>query len=224
MVMSCSPRVTTIGAIGDDAVDASQESKGQYVEAELGALSGGFVVGHNAAASSGRFIYPHVGSDSEDEPGTARAEYALEAAVAGTYRLWGRIHGQDLGRNRFWAQIDDEGWYKWRITTGDPWVWDVFHDNIDYGVPLLFTLTAGTHRLVIANSVDDVGIDRLYYAPDASEPADIAPACNPPHSIDLDGSCNPSCGSLGGRCGGPICEGLTSFATYDCAGCCLPDQ
>jgi hypothetical protein len=238
--VSCRPRVTTIGAAGTDAnaapdasthLDASIATDsatavnlGQYIEAESGVLEGGYVVADDPAASHGQFIHPDVGASSEDGAGPARARYELFAAEAGTYLVWGRIHGQNISENRFWFQVDDGTWYKERVTTGDVWFWDGLHDNLDYGTPIAFTLSAGTHRLVIANCVDGVGLDRLYYTPDKSHPEGDATKCNPPHSIELSGECNPSCGSRGGSCGGPPCEGLPSFATYDCAACCLPEQ
>ncbi|HEY4106110.1 MAG TPA: hypothetical protein VGM44_19560 [Polyangiaceae bacterium] len=36
------------------------------------------------------------------------------------------------------------------------------------------------------------------YAPDESKPAGDTTSCDPPNSIDIDGGCQPSCGSLGG--------------------------
>jgi hypothetical protein len=238
-VACCSPRVIVIGASGTDAsaapggalmdasVDANVDadvSQGRYLEAESGALTGAFVIGDDAAASGGHFISPSAGEAAEDAPGPARAQYELFADQTGTYRVWGRIHAQNISENRFWIQVDDQGWYKWRITTGDVWFWDAFHDNVNYGTPILFPLSAGAHQLVIANCVDGPGLDRLYYAPDGSKPIGNDTTCNPPHSIDVGGTCDPSCGSRGGQCGGPACTGLPSFATYDCLGCCLPDQ
>ncbi|HEX4336606.1 MAG TPA: hypothetical protein VH062_11870 [Polyangiaceae bacterium] len=222
----CEPRITTIGA-EHDALDATPDAPattGRYLEAEEGTLSGGFVVSDDRAASGRLFIHSETGESAEDAPGSARALYDLVATETGMYLVWGRIHAQDISVNRFWVQVDDGTFYKWRITTGDIWYWDAFHDNVDYGVPIVFALSAGTHRLTIANCVDGPGLDRLYYAPDRSQPLGNDTVCDPPHSIDVQGACEPSCGSRGGQCGGPACTDLPAFATYDCAACCLPDQ
>jgi hypothetical protein len=212
-VFGCDPRITRIGTL-----DAGP---GTYLEAEDGALSGGFAVESDPLASAGRFITPAVGMTSEDAPGPARAAYTLNAATAGSYVIWGRVHDQDIEHNRFFVQIDGGAWIKWRITTGDVWFWDVIHDNVNYGTPLLFELSAGAHQLVIANCVDGAQLDRLYYTPDQSKPEGTATMCNPPHSVQLAGVCNPSCGSLAGRCDS-MCAGSPTMPTYDCAACCIP--
>lgn len=215
----CESRMTTIGAWEPDA---SPPNLGRYIEAESGTLSG-FAIFDDETASEGRYIAPNTGTSSEDAAGPARARYELKADQDGTYLVWGRIHSQNISENRLWIQVDDGDWYKWRITTGDIWYWDAFHDNVSYGIPIEFQLEAGSHPLVIANCVDGVGLDRIYYAPDRSRPTGDDTACNPPHSIEVDGHCDPSCGSLAGQCGGPQCDGLPSFTTYDCAGgCCMP--
>ena len=194
---------------------------GDYLEAEDGVLSGPFVIGADARASNGHFITPEVGSSSETEPGPARAEYRFVAPTSGTYQIWGRIHSPDVSENRFWFQLDGGTWIKWRITTGDIWFWDAFHDNLDYGTPLQFTLGTGPHTLVIANCVDGVGLDRLYYAADTITPPGNDTPCDPPNSIDTDAGCQRSCGSLGGtHCSTTECVGLPTVHTFDCAACC----
>ncbi len=211
----CEPRVTQIGL--EDA------GLGTYLEAENGTLSGGFAIGSDQTASAGRFISAAVGSTSDDAPGPARASYDLEAKVAGTYLIWGRIHNQTIYENRFFFQVDDGAWIKWRITSGDVWVWDALHDDVQYGIPVTFDLSEGTHRLTIANDTDGAKLDRLYFAPDRVKPEGSETMCNPPHTVQLDGVCNPSCGVLAGNCGENPCAGAVT-PTYDCPACCVEDQ
>ena len=46
--------------------------------------------------------------------------------------------------------------------------------------------------------------------------------CTPPHSIQLAGVCQPSCGSEHGTtCGVPQCKGQTPLPAYDCDICCV---
>ena len=214
---ACNPHVTEIGEF-----DAGL---GRYIEAEDGQLSGGFLIGADSTASGGHFIYSNAGATFDSAPGgDAHAQYELTAVTTGTYLIWGRIHGQDIDRNRFWFQVDGGTWTEWRITTGDVWFWDYFHDNVDYGTATTFDLTAGPHTLVIANAADNTGLDRLYYAPDRNKPEGSDTLCNPPHTVQFDGVCNPSCGELSGHCGGTPCTGLPTFATYDCPACCTPPQ
>jgi len=57
----------------------------------------------------------------------------------------------------------------------------------------------------------------------AAGPTD-APVCDPPHSIERDGRCVPSCGAAGGdtcgRAGSTVCEGRALLEAYDCGVCC----
>ena len=215
---ACSPRVSTIGEQVTDAAAA-----GLYIEAESGTLSGGFAIGEDATASGGHVIYSKVGSSSDTVPGPARATYELVADVAGDYVVWGRLHTQNIYQNRLWFQVDDGDWVKWRITTGDIWFWDGLHDNLSYGIPYVFQLSTGVHRLSLANDVDGAELDRLYFAPRDAAPPSNDTLCNPPHTVDLDGGCAPSCGDLGGHCGSTNCVNLPVIvATYDCPACCTP--
>lgn len=211
---SCDPRVTQIGE--------QRYESGVYLEAEDGELSGGMSVLDQAEASAGRVIEPPVGSESETTPGPARARYELIAETDGVFHVWGRVHGQDLESNRCFFQVDQGPWHTWRITTGDAWYWDVLHDNFTYDVPYELELRAGRHELVLASAVAGFGIDRLFYSADGSKPQGRETLCNPPHYVEYDGVCNPSCGSLSGSCGGDPCIGLPSMPTYDCAACCVP--
>jgi hypothetical protein len=217
LCLACDPRVTTIGVASDDAGALSDAGTGVFIEAESGKLSGAFSIGTSADASGGRFVYAHAGASSEKGPGPARAEYDFTVNVAGTYQLWGRIHNQTIYKNRFWFQVDGGAWILWRITTGDIWYWDVLHDDVAYGIPVKFELTAGPHQLLIANCVDDAQLDRLYLSTDPARPEPKGTACNPPHYVDLDGGCAPSCGTLSGLC--RSCP-VPARATYDCPSCC----
>lgn len=224
---ACDPRVTTLGSwqqpSGDVDVDAApQPEPGQYIEAEAGELSGGFRVETDDAASAGRYLAPPDGIDSDREPGAARALYAFDLPRDATYRIWGRMRGPDVSSNRFWFRLDGGSWHKWRISTGDIWYWDAFHEDVEYDRPLEFELSAGAHTLTIANCVDGAGLDRLFVTSAGDTPPGNDTSCSPPHSIEREGRCERSCGSHGKTvCGGPACQGRAVLATYDCAVCCV---
>jgi hypothetical protein len=146
----------------------------------------------------------------------------LEIATPGVYVIWGRIHSPDATHNTFWIQLDAGTWHIWRITTGEVWFWDRFHENFDYGTPLKFDLGAGPHQLLIANSVEGDRLDRMYVTADGDTPSGNDTLCNPPHSVQLDGGCAPSCGSQGGNlCGQVACSGQPILPAYDCEICCI---
>jgi hypothetical protein len=222
----CDASITSVGSWTPDASRAATPeasvATGTYLEAESGALSAGFLVGDDPSASGGRYLEVQAGTTSEDAPGTSLATYELQVATAGTYFIWGRIRSPSTGTNRLWVQVDGGAWFKWRITVGDIWFWDRFHDDANYGVPLTFPLSAGTHALVLANCVDGVDLDRLYFTAGQETPPGNTTPCDPPNSIELEGTCFPSCGSQGGNtCGVTACSGLPALQAYDCDICCI---
>lgn len=205
-----------------------------YLEAESGELSvvqddtqpaqSGFSIAADVSASNGQYIEPPLGS-SDSMPGTARALYRFNVASDGEFVIWGRIYAPTAVQNRFWFQLDGGDWYRWRISTGEIWYWDDFHDNLDYFSELRFPLSAGPHQLLIANCAQGAKLDRLYITSADDEPPGNDTLCNPPHSIEVAGECEPSCGSMAPAgmsttCDG--CEGRDELpGAYDCPICCV---
>ena len=235
VMVACGRDVTSIGALTrpDDArspdamlADAAADAgaaplAGPYIEAEDGTLSGGFTIATDASASAGQAIAPPADTADDAAPGPARARYRVQLDGAGDYVIWGRIHAPGAANNRFWFQVDGGTWFKWRISSGEIWFWDDLHDDTNYGTPLRFQLDAGEHELVIASCVPGVQLDRLYFTADGDEPPGNDTACDPPHSIEIGGTCLPSCGALTGTaCGMAACAGRELLAAYDCDVCC----
>lgn len=211
-VAACDPEVTSIGSYAPPTA--------QEFEAEGGELSGAFSVEPDPEASNGAFLLAPAGI-FDDAPGDALAGYEFSVPIDGVFRIWGRIRSPGANENRFWIQVDDGAWFQWRISVGNIWFWDDFHDDTEYGKPLLFELAAGRHQLRVANSAGGAALDRFRVAEDGDEPPLNTTPCHPPHSIDLDGTCYPSCGSQAGTlCGEVACSGKTILEAYDCDVCC----
>jgi hypothetical protein len=227
----CDAVVTSVGAweprrepdaAPDAAADAAEPAVERvlYIEAEDGELSGGFTVAPEAGASNGFVLVPPPGAPSDVQPGPARARYAFELRAAGDYLLWGRSYAPGPDNNRFWFQLDGGPWFIWRISTGETWFWDDFHDDREYGRPLVFPLQPGAHELVIASCVEGVQLDRLYVTAEGDEPPGNDTPCDPPHTIEIGADCLPSCGLLDGTACGDACAGQMLLPAYDCAVCC----
>jgi hypothetical protein len=213
VALGCAPQVTSIGewSPGPERFD---------FEAEAGELSPEFSVQADAKASGAAYIAPPEAS-ADEMPGAARAVYEFTTASAATFVIWGRIRSPGAENNRFWFRVDEGTWYKWRISVGDIWYWDDFHDDTEYGAPLRFELAVGQHQLMIANAVAGAALDRLYITAAGDTPAGNTTSCMPPHSIELRGVCFPSCGSQSGTtCGVTACSGKTILDAYDCDVCC----
>ncbi|MET0592584.1 MAG: hypothetical protein ABW133_07790 [Polyangiaceae bacterium] len=206
----------------DALADGENTARAFYLEAESGRLSGGFTIGSDPSASAGAFLAPPNGVTSLDAPGAARALYTFDVADAGVYTIWGRIHSPDASHNTFWFQVDGGRWIIWRLATGDVWYWAPLHENLNYGTALTFDFAKGAHTLAVANSIEGNGLDRFYFTTGRETPPGNTTPCNPPHSIEKDGACIPSCGSQGGNsCIPSECQGRPTLPAHDCSVCCI---
>lgn len=192
-----------------------------YLEAEAGELSGTMAIGQSEFASGGEFIVDTGDVISDDMPGSGLATYSFSTSSAGQYILWGRIHSPDAEHNRFWLRMDDGAWVLWRISTGEAWFWDDIHNDTDYSNPIVFELAQGSHSLDFASASPGAELDRLYITARGDVPPGNDTPCNPPHSIEVAGECQPSCGSHGNvSCFPDECAGKEMLQAYDCPVCC----
>lgn len=223
--LGCDASVTSVGA-WEPIVEQPAPSLSLYLEAESGELSGGFSVVSDSTASNGQHLEPPPDMASDSAAGPARSLYHFTAPADGDYVIWGRIWSPGVSSNRFWFQVDGGEWFLWRISTGTIWFWDDLHDDANYYRPLVFPLTAGPHQLQLANAVTGVRLDRLYITANGDEPPGNSTLCFPPHSIELEGECHPSCGShargdMATTCLSSVCQDRETVDAYDCGVCCL---
>jgi len=226
LVLGCDASVTSVGAWAPIVEQPPQPSLSLYLEAESGELSGGFGAAVDDAASGGAYLEPPADMTSNDAAGPARALYRFTAPADGDYVIWGRIWSPGVSSNRFWVQVDGGDWHLWRISVGEIWYWDDMHDDTNYYRPLVYPLTAGPHQLLVANAVPGAKLDRLYVTADGDEPPGNDTPCFPPHQIDINGGCEPSCGShargdMTTTCLSDVCVGREIVEAYDCGVCCL---
>jgi hypothetical protein len=208
--------------------DAGLQPESFYLEAESGVLSvTGWMIAADPVpsgmAASASYIEATEDTLNDTVPGNARASYDFTLSTAGAYIFWGRIHTPDATHNRFWFRIDEQTWFLWRMSTGDVWYWDDFHNNTDYNAALIFPLAAGPHRLEIANAKTLARLDQIYVTSAGDAPPGNDTECSPPHSIEMAGACVRSCGShaVNVTCDPTICATREQLEAYDCAVCCV---
>jgi hypothetical protein len=230
---ACSDTTTTIGkfsprsdsstggAGGDASLGGSAADLGIFFEAEDGLLSGPFAV-ETTASPATVYITASEAQGEEGRPGSARALYQFAVEQAGNYLIWGRILSPGALENRFWFRVNGGAWTLWRISTGEEWFWDDFHNDTNFGEPILFHFDSGPQELELANSVTGSKLDAIAILPSGTSPPMQRVVCNPPHSVLLEGKCVPSCGSyLNVSCIPSACENRETVVAYDCAVCCL---
>jgi hypothetical protein len=86
-----------------------------------------------------------------DDSADGIAVYAFEIAVAGDYRLWGRVQPPTLEEDSFWLQIDEQPWLQWNdISHETPWHWDDVRPFENRNERFLIPLAPGMHRIVLS--------------------------------------------------------------------------
>ncbi|MFQ5708455.1 MAG: Ig-like domain-containing protein [bacterium] len=136
------------------------------LEAENGTLSGLMTVGTDATASNGKFIHVPDGTGVGD----GVAEFTFNVDVAGDYVVWGRAIAPDGGSDVFKIHMDggpEKFWDVGQRNHSSVWFWDqVSHRGTGSATnpeedPVIFTLTAGTHTLMVNEGKDGTKLDQI---------------------------------------------------------------
>jgi hypothetical protein len=137
-----------------------------WLEAESGVLTAPMTVALDTAASGGQYVHvpnaKNIVTDPITQPG-GQVTYAF-TVPAGTYVIWGRVRAANGGDDSFWVSIDGGPFALWEIPVGS-WVWDQVN-NRNVADPVLFSLAAGTHTLVVKQREDGARLDRLLITSD----------------------------------------------------------
>jgi hypothetical protein len=137
------------------------------IEAESGVLVSPMAVSTDAAASGGQYITtPDLGEAIDDptQPGPT-ATYTFTVSAAGTYVIWGRALSVNGGADSYWVSMDGAPFTRWNTPISGAWVWDQIN-SAGVADPLLFSLAAGSHTLVIKQREDGARLDRLIVTSD----------------------------------------------------------
>ncbi len=172
------PVVVTVraGAVADllgnamgPAVSASflNQSNVYLVEAENGALGGGFVIANSANASGGKYIvFPDGTGGGVEFVDARRADYSLSVPEAGDYRLVGRVNSPDNSADSFFVRMDG--------APATPYLWDTpvtggfvvdYVNNRGGADPVIFPLTVGPHVASIYERDDGTQLDWIALEP-----------------------------------------------------------
>ena len=84
--------------------------------------------------------------------------YTFSVPVAGNYVVWGRLI-DNLG-NSFYISMDSGAYAIWDTVGGSTWGWDLVN-NRDVADPVVYSLGAGQHTLVIKHREDGAKLDRI---------------------------------------------------------------
>ncbi|RPI01060.1 MAG: hypothetical protein EHM72_07455, partial [Calditrichaeota bacterium] len=159
-------------------------------EAEDAVISKPMHINWDGHAFDCTFIYT-----SHDLEGIA--EITVTIPADGLYSLWGRSRSKGSTRNSYFVSVDGGNEYVWDTEKRDLWIWDKISHRGLTGVagvsaeidPLLFTLTAGTHKIKFRGREHYTRLDRIRLTNDLTagywdEPATWVELVNPPDGED----------------------------------------
>jgi glucose/arabinose dehydrogenase len=138
-----------------------------WLEAESGVRTAPMIVASDTAASGSQYVHVPNANTIVTDPTTqagGRVTYTVTLPAAGTYVIWGQVRAASGGDDSFWVSIDGGPFALWEIPVASAWVWDEVN-NRGVADPVLFSLTAGTHTLVVKQREDGAQLDRLLIAP-----------------------------------------------------------
>ena len=137
-----------------------------WLEAESGARTAPMTVATDSTASGGQYIHVPNGQGDVTNPALPGGQATYTFSVpAGTYAIWGRVLAATTADDSFSVSLDGSAFTIWDVQGSSSWVWDRVSGR---GVadPLLFSLAAGTHTLVIKQREDGTRLDRLLITSD----------------------------------------------------------
>lgn len=137
--------------------------------AEFSYLGGGMVLGADAAAPHGQFVWlpedVYPGNFNPPVKTQHRVEYDFVVPETGQWLLRGLIQSPNTAGDSFWIEIDGNqaqgAVYLWDTSpVGAGYVWD-YMNNRNGANPVVLNLTAGAHKVVVYGRDDGTRLDRL---------------------------------------------------------------
>ena len=158
-------RLDKLTLIPQQTTQPSMACSGLTREAEEGLLSGGFMVGRDAAASGGAYIHAPNGLGYEwNVPNELRkADFCFTVAEAGSYSLLGGVYGIDDLDNSFYVRVNNApaAGYLWDTQKNAAYLVDYISDRNDNAAPLIVELTTGEHIVSVYLREDGTRLDTL---------------------------------------------------------------
>ncbi len=154
--------------------------EGLVREAEEGVRFGQFVIGNDAAASGGAYVWiPDGNGNSLEAPGEARVDLCFTVAQAGAYQMLGSVYTDQPGgySDSFFVTVDGGpvGGHLWDVPNNTQYqqslVTNRTNDDPLVGETVEVTLSAGQHIVTVYNREDGTRLDKLELLPSVAASA-----------------------------------------------------
>ena len=151
-----------------------------WIEAEaVDEISPVMGVVSDPSASGGSYVGAPEGTGFS---ALGHTKHTIFIPAQGTYKVCGRVHAPDTNSNSFFVRVDDGSDMTWAIPVTDSWAWgEVSHwgsgtetnPEID---PVIFSLSAGEHVVIVKHREAGTKLDRLLITNDLTYvPHDTTP-------------------------------------------------
>ncbi len=139
--------------------------EGTYFEAEWGKVWGDMVVGEDAQAFGGKYVWM-PGPVGQQRSGDGGVTFRLQVQKAGRYRIWGRVLAPTPQDDSFFVRIYTKGGEilprsAWHTEIHEQWEWAEVTAEME---PLEVELPAGEVYLQVLVREDGTKLDRLFMA------------------------------------------------------------
>ena len=132
---------------------------GFWREAETGMLTSPMVIGYDANASGGQYVYT-------PPPYNACGAVTLTLAIytRGDYELWGRVLAEHSGSDSFWVSVDGGADAEWHLALGG-WAWGHVTHPDGTGVYKIqrYSLAPGAHTVVVRTREAGTKLDAMEF-------------------------------------------------------------
>jgi len=171
-----------------------QGKNGIWLEAEWGVVGSQWDVDVDSSASNNRYVVIKPGVESKTVAPTlasGQLQYTFDVLESGNYSLLLRTICPSSNDDSYWIQIDGGAFSQWNgVPNSIAWQWNAY--------PTIFSLSKGTHKLVIGHREDGAKLDKIWLTKnqiamsDAGPIADNNPATNLPEVIKSEFSIYPN--------------------------------
>jgi phage pi2 protein 07 len=145
-----------------------------WLEAENGGIGTPMVIGDDADASDGGYVWVPNGNGNFWSPSdvAGRVEVPFMVPEAGDYTIWARVMANSGSDDSFFVEVDGKGPITWAAMHGETWVWDMVSgqsatDDPNASITGAMYLEAGVHTLVFSQREDGTKLDRILITNDA---------------------------------------------------------
>lgn len=156
-----------------DIASATTLEPNLWQEAEDGIVESPMVIGYDATASNGQYVYSPISYEGQ-------VIQHLCLGTEGDYEVWGRVSADGYGSDSFWVTVDGEPMALWTIPIG-AWTWvPVTHWEGPNSMPIqVYHLGPGSHYIRVRARESRARLDVLELWPAGQPRSDPTSTCTP---------------------------------------------